>query len=174
MPELLIITQLLAGWLLADLIGGLFHWIEDRMGSPDWPIVGRHVIEPNRLHHAQPLAFTRGGFFARNWTTWLAVVAIVAPLFAMFGASPWLVAATAGGLLSNQVHYWAHLPSRAPTSVRVLQDLGLMQSSRHHQVHHAKPHDRRYCVLTDWLNPLLDRLRIWERFERAIPQRWLA
>ena len=174
MGELSIIAQLIAGWLLVDLIGGLFHWFEDRMGSPDWPILGRHVIGPNRQHHLQPLAFTRSGFISRNWTTWMAVAVIVAPLLAIFGTSVWLIAATLGGLMSNQVHYWAHLPSRAPASVRVLQDLGVMQSSRQHQLHHAPPHDRRYCVLTDWLNPLLDRLQVWSRLERMMPQRWLA
>ena len=174
MNEILFFAQLIAGWLLADLIGGLFHWMEDRLGSPQWPVIGHHVIEPNRLHHRKPMAFTRTGFLSRNWTTWLAVTVIAAPLFIIVGAAPWLVAATIGGAMSNQVHYWAHMPSRAPRPVRFLQDVGLLQSGMHHQLHHAPPHDRYYCVLTDWLNPLLDRLQLWRALERLVPARWLV
>jgi len=33
--------------LLADLISGIFHWWEDRYGNPNWPIIGKYIVEPN-------------------------------------------------------------------------------------------------------------------------------
>jgi ubiquitin-conjugating enzyme E2 variant len=38
----------------------------------------------------------------------------------------------------------------------------------HHQGHHTGQHTSRYCITTGWLNPLLDRIRFFRAFERAI------
>lgn len=173
----------IAGWLLADFLSGIVHWMEDRYGREDWPLLGKHVVAPNRLHHAAPLAFTRAPFMVRNGTTMIAALALAgglaAGLLALFGQLPWpvwlaLAVATIGGCLGNQVHYWAHLPRRAPAIVRAAQAIGLCQSRSQHSQHHAVPHLTRYCVLTDWLNPVLDRIRFWRMLERLLPQRWLA
>ena len=45
--------------------------------------------------------------------------------------------------------------------VRGLQEFGLIQSPRHHAGHHQPPYLTRYCTLTDYLNPVLDRLHVW-------------
>ena len=50
----------------------------------------------------------------------------------------------------------------------VLQEIGLLQSPVHHAGHHRPPSDRRYCVLTDWLNPVLDAVGIWALLERGL------
>src|SRR6185436_11725797 len=34
--------------------------------------------------------------------------------------------------------------------------------------HHTDPKSSHYCVLTNFLNPILDRLHLWNFFERAI------
>lgn len=175
MTEVLVFPlQLLAGWLLADFLSGLLHWIEDRFGRPAMPVLGPLVFAPNLLHHEQPLAFTRDSFLSRNGTTWAAVAVIAAPLVWFFGPAPWLVAAVIGGALANQVHYWAHRSPRVPRLVARLQAIGLLQSGREHQLHHAAPHRRRYCILTDWLNPLLDTVRFWSLVEAPLPRAWFA
>lgn len=170
----MLMVELLAGWLLADLLSGLLHWLEDRYGREHWPVLGNQVIAPNRLHHSRPLAFTRGTFLSRNGTTIVATAIIAVPLFAAFGAQPWLIAATIGGAMANQVHFWAHRPSHRPAIVSLLQEAGFLQSPAHHQRHHAPPHTRRYCILTNWLNPILDRVGVWSVAERFLPARWLA
>jgi hypothetical protein len=65
-----------------------------------------------------------------------------------------------GGALANEVHRYAHQPSAAPGWVRVLQEIGLCQSPKEHSAHHRPPHDANFCILTDWLNPLLEAIRL--------------
>lgn len=178
------VFAIVAGWLLADLVSGLVHWAEDRLALDHVPVIGTAVVAPNRLHHAQPMAFTRNGFLSRNGTS----VIGTAVLTAMVGGSLWflfgrdvpdqvwmgLAVATLGGAMANQIHYWAHVPNRAPGIVQAAQTIGLLQSRGHHARHHAKPQDQRYCVLTNWLNPALDRYGIWRRLERIVPAGWLT
>lgn len=170
-----ILATLLLGWLLADLISGVVHWAEDRFGHADWPVLGALVIAPNRHHHAQPLAFTRGqGFLRRNSTNIAASLIGGGLLWVIFGPSLLLAVLVFAGCIANQVHFWAHCPERAPAPVRLLQRLGLLQSRRQHGLHHLPPHRRCYCILSDWLNPTLDAARFWQIIEASIPRRWFA
>ncbi len=162
-----IIGQMVLGWLLADLVTGAFHWWEDNFGDVSWPIIGPWIIQPNRLHHSEPAAFTRHGFWARNRASIVAATIGAAMLGAMFGPQPWIAVLAIGGGLSNEVHRYAHQPSKAPAWLRVLQDTGLAQSAKRHAVHHRPPHQENYCILTDWLNPVLEAAGIWRGLDRA-------
>lgn len=162
------VGELLIGWLAADLMSGAFHWWQDRLASPHWPHVGPWLIEPSRLHHREPLAFVAGSFAYRNGATFAFVAGVAAAWLALLGPSLSLAAAMVGGALSTQIHYWTHRPSAGGTLVRVLQEIGVVQSPKHHAGHHRPPQDRRYCVLTDWCNPVLDALRVWDRLERLL------
>ncbi|PIW54592.1 MAG: hypothetical protein COW16_10405 [Sphingomonadales bacterium CG12_big_fil_rev_8_21_14_0_65_65_10] len=173
-PIASIMAQILLGWILADFLTGLFHWIEDRFGRPQMPVLGPLVFEPNRLHHAQPVAFTGDGFVTRNWTTWLGAAILWGPMFLMIGAPAWAIVGAFGTAMSNQIHYWAHRPSLAPGWAKPLQALGLLQSARHHARHHRPPHLTRYCINTDWLNPVLDTVKFWSLLEAPLPRRWFA
>lgn len=159
-----ILGQLLLGWLAADLLGGIVHWWEDRAAEVHWPVLGRYIVAPNREHHQSPQAFTRTSFLARNLLTMLAAGAIALLWLWTLGPSLTLAAAAIGGMVQNQVHFWAHNAQGAPGWVRVLQDVGLLQSPRQHGDHH-RLETRRYCILTNFLNPPLDALRIWDGLE---------
>lgn len=163
-----VLGQIILGWLFADFIGGSLHWWEDRVGREDMWLLGDYVIKPNRLHHSDPMAFTRESLWDRNWTTWAAVILIAVPLFWLWGFSVFLLAALAGGLLSNEVHRAAHVPFDMPRWVRLLQVTGFIQSARQHNVHHRPPQDIGYCVLSNWLNPWLDEFGLWQWLERAL------
>lgn len=166
-----IIGQLFLGWLLADLATGIFHWWEDRFGRVEWPVIGQWLIVPNRLHHTDPLAFTRHGFWHRNCASIVAAAVLATLLALLFGPAPWVIAVAFGGALSNEVHHYAHQPSRAPRWLRVLQQTGAIQSPREHGRHHRRPHETNYCVLTDWLNPLLEAANVWPRLEKLVGRR---
>ena len=163
-----LLGQIILGWMFADLIGGLLHWWEDRLAPETLWLLGPAVVQPNRLHHTDPLAFAVGSLWSRNWTTWAAVALIGAPLFLYWGFSVFLLAATIGGALSNEVHRAANLPTDMPGWVRLLQATGFIQSPRHHGQHHRIPQDLSYCVLTDWLNPWLDALDPWAWMEHGL------
>jgi len=163
-----IVGQVLLGWLLADLVPGAFHWWEDNFGDEDWPIVGPWIIRPNRLHHEAPLAFTKGGFWARNRASIVTALILGAGLVGAFGAQPWIIALAIGGGIANEIHRYAHQPSSAPSWLRVLQEIGLAQSPKEHAAHHRPPYfNANFCVLTDWLNPVLEAIGFWRRLSRA-------
>lgn len=163
-----ILGEILIGWLVADLGSGLVHWWQDRAARADWPLIGRRVIAATRLHHREVLAFTRSPVIERNLATWLVVALLSAAWAATAGPGLIWLAATLGGLVVGEVHRHAHLPAQAPRVVRVLQDTGLIQSPAHHAGHHRTPSDRRYCILTNWLNPALDALGFWSGLEAGL------
>ena len=168
----LILAKLLAGWLIADLLGGIVHWLQDRVLTEATPILGAGVIAANRRHHRDPMAFVAGSIWRRNGTTWLAAAVGSVLWLALAGPSLVWIAATIGGSLGSAVHFLAHQPRLAHPIVRVLQDIGLVQSAAHHAGHHRAPSERRYCPLTGWINPVLDGLGIWDRLEAVL--RWIG
>jgi ubiquitin-conjugating enzyme E2 variant len=169
--EPLMILQILGGWLLADFLGGVVHWWEDRVGDEAMPLIGRWVVAPNRLHHRDAMAFTRKSVLVRNWTA-LALIGLVGgACLALFGPSVVLITALVGAAVTVEVHYQAHLPNTTPpwlrSVLRPLWDIGLVQSPAAHNRHHERP-DSNYCALTGWLNPVLTHVRLWERLEWAL------
>lgn len=161
------------GWLVtvaaaltfADLASGLVHWWEDRYGDPAWPVLGPLVVRPNIVHHERPREFLRVSYWQRNYTT--LVPALVAAVLAW--RVPWLCLGLVILSQSNELHAWAH--SRCSWPVRMAQRAGLIQSPRHHAQHHAQPFGSHYCVVTDWLNPLLEAVRFWRGLEWCV---WLV
>lgn len=161
-----IVGELLLGWLAADFLTGAFHWWEDRHGRENWPLIGPWIIAPNRLHHVKPLAFLEKTFWGRNNANIAAAVLLGGILLATFGASWWLASMALGGAFANEIHRFTHQPSQAPRWVRVLQQTGLLQSPKGHAAHHRPPQDAHFCVLSDWLNPVLEDLGLWKLLER--------
>src|SRR6187402_3176872 len=70
-------------FLIADLVVGGVHWLEDSYGQPDWPVIGALVIAPNLLHHREPRAF-----LAKSW--WRSADAQVIAGAAVLGLAAWL------------------------------------------------------------------------------------
>lgn len=158
--------SIIVGYLLADLLAGFWHWIEDRYFETTWPIIGKYIAKPNELHHSQPAAFLNQSYWSRNWTTILPA-AIAFALALLAGGPLWLLWALAFVSQANEIHAWAHRRVQSRI-IRGLQEFGIFQSPRHHAVHHRAPFDCRYCVMSDLLNPTLDRFRFWVGLE------WLA
>ncbi len=164
-----ILGQALCGWLLADFLSGLFHWWEDRWPTEKMPLLGAWIIAPNRLHHRDPLAFTRGSFLDRNLFMIVTALIVSAIWLFLWGPSVLLLFTALGGGLINEVHRYAHQPaSKSPKFVSLMQATGIMQTTAHHAVHHRAPSDRHYCILSNWCNPFLDHLGFWDRLERGL------
>lgn len=165
---LLAFGQLLFGWLLADLFGGIVHWLEDRMLTARTPFLGG-IIAANRLHHAEPMAFISKDMVERNLATWLVAGLVSVSWLLLIGPSLIWLAASIGGVVSSGAHFLAHVRSSS-RFVIILQDVGLLQSSAHHAGHHRPGAARRYCVLTSLMNPILDGLGLWSALERLAIQ----
>lgn len=148
----------LACWLMADFMSGCLHWAEDRYFRADWPVIGKYVAVPNELHHTQQRAFLAGNYWTRNWTTILPAALCCAIAF----PSPWCLTFVFVSQ-ANEVHAWAH--QKCSRWIRMLQEIGLLQSASHHSRHHKSPFRVRYCAMSNWLNPILDEIRFWDGVE---------
>lgn len=161
------VAIILGAVVFAELFSGAVHWWEDRYGNPDWPIIGRWIVAPNIAHHQKPSALCENSYLNRNITVLLPCA--VGFALAYWLGSIWLMLGFAIMSQSNEVHSWAH-QRRGPV-IRFFQRLGVLQSPQHHKIHHTRPFDRYYCVMTNYLNPVLHRLRFWQRLEWIV---WLT
>lgn len=165
----------LSAYVAADFISGFFHWMGDTWGSPETPLAGKVFVRPFREHHIDQKAITRHGFIEVNGANCaISLVPLLATHFIPFGggaAVPVLMAVFFGTFLfwiflTNQFHSWAH-QDHPPRFVAVLQRLHLILPPEHHQVHHAAPYMKYYCITNGWLNEPLHRLRFFRILERV-------
>jgi ubiquitin-conjugating enzyme E2 variant len=85
--------------------------------------------------------------------------------------SPMVVLGALLGANANQVHKWSHrTPAENGPAVGLAQRLLLIQSPGHHHQHHSGRRNSHYCVLTNLLNPVLDRFRVWRGLEWVLRQ----
>jgi hypothetical protein len=158
--------QVVIVWLIADFVSGVFHWWQDAYGDPFWPVVGAHITRPNILHHYAPRALLAKSWFNSSRT--LLVMGLgIAALAWCAGLLSWPLLLGLGLLVNmNQVHKWSHRsPRENPGLVRWLQRVGVLQSPGHHREHHIDTRDTNYCILTNFVNPVLERLHLWAGLE---------
>ena len=168
MTVLLFIIWCLFCLMLADLLTGFGHWAEDTYGHLGMPEILRAlVIRDNLIHHHKPATILNGSYWERNYISIMLAMVLtgVALLFRMHDWRVFLVLAL--GSQSNQVHMWGHMV-RPPWPVKALQRVGLLQSPRHHSMHHRSPYACRFCTYTSILNPVLDRVKFWRGLEAGI------
>lgn len=164
-----IVAQTLGIVALADFVAGLIHWAEDAYFTEETPVLGPLIIRPNIVHHHYPRFFTRLSWWQSSWE--LVVVAAVILLIAWpLGLLSWQLGLFV--LLSvnaNEIHKMAH---RTRTEngplISTLQDWHILQTPRHHGLHHADPKNTYYCPITNFVNPVLERLQFWAHLENFI------
>lgn len=168
-------VALLAGYLVADLVSGIVHWMGDTLGSENAKWFGPAFTQPFREHHVDPRAISRHGFVETNGNT---CIVALPPLGAAHAWMPdeagvWFYLAAFAAALSmfsvaaNQFHKWAH-SVRVPRFVAWLQRSHLIIEPNHHNRHHEAPHRSHYCVLSGWMNPVADGLRLFRAAEHVI------
>jgi plasmanylethanolamine desaturase len=163
------LLQFIATVFAAEFVAGLVHWIEDAYIRDHTPLVGRLIGRPNTVHHYYPRFMTRHGW----WQTSRELVALAGVLIltACFGGwltwQVWLFAILAAN--ANEFHKWEHRSRKENGRfISFLQDIKILQTSRHHALHHTDPKNSHYCTMTNFLNPVLDRIFFWERLERFL------
>lgn len=166
MPAAQTVASLAAAVLVADFAVGVFHWIEDAYLREDCPVLGDLIARPNVLHHYRPRHFLRKSWMASCWDLWVLSGLVVAIAWGLDRLTPavWLFAILAGN--ANQIHKWAHRSRRENGPwINLLHDLRILQGPKHHAIHHTDPKSTHYCVITEFLNPVLERMRFWTRLE---------
>jgi ubiquitin-conjugating enzyme E2 variant len=165
---------ILAAVLLADLVSGLVHWAEDtyiRFKPRRKVRLFNLIARDNAIHHRRPRAFLERSWWQSSWDLLLVGGAILGAAMAAGHLSWALLLFVLLSVNANQLHKWAHRnPRENPTFVTWLQRAHLLQSPRHHGRHHAGRKDSHYCVVTSFLNPLLEEVDFWRRLERVVQQ----
>lgn len=164
-----IALELIAVVLFADFLAGVIHWAEDAYFTEETPVIGPLFIRPNIVHHHFPRFFTRLSWWQSSWDLVLvggALLLVAWPL----GWMCWqLVLFVALSINANEVHKWSHR-TRAENGrvISTLQDWHILQTPRHHSLHHSDPKNTYYCPITNLVNPLLEHVNFWGRLEGII------
>lgn len=170
----------IAGYLLADLLSGIVHFLADNFGSPETPFVGQGFVLPFRQHHVDPLGITRHGFFNTNGNNALVCVPILIPVAiwapvstssVWYGIGVFTWVTLFAVFITNQTHKWAHM-EKVSKPVAWLQTVGLILRKDHHDIHHVRPYNTHYCITVGAWNTLFERYRVFDRVERLI-RRWV-
>jgi hypothetical protein len=169
MAALLFLLQFLGVVLLADFVAGVVHWLQDAYGTEQTPLIGKHLIEPNIVHHHYPRYFTRLTWWQSSWDLVLVGIGILGGAAAL-GHLNWQVGLfVVISVNANQVHKWSHM-TRAEVGpiVAFLQDCRILLTPRQHALHHTDPKNTYYCPVTNLLNPVLEAIRFWDQLEALI------
>jgi ubiquitin-conjugating enzyme E2 variant len=150
----------------AEFAAGVVHWFEDAYVREDTPVLGQHMARPNIVHHHYPRFMTRNNWWQSSWDLCLlsALVVLIAWACGVLTWPVWVFALVAAN--ANQIHKWAHrTKAENGPVITFFQKIGLLQSTRHHALHHTDPKNSHYCTTTNFLNPILDGIRFWDGLE---------
>lgn len=162
---MLVVIKLFFTVILADLFSGFVHWLEDVYAKPGMPLVHRIAVE-NELHHTEPRAFLKKNWWQSSWDSILAGVVILIGAWQLSLLSWSLVLFTVLSANANQIHKWTHQNiQERPKLVTLLQQYKILQTTRHHAKHHSGEKNTHYCVITNLLNPVLEKINFWRRLE---------
>lgn len=161
--------NILNGYLAADFIMGVYHWIKDSYFGPYTPIIGKKFIWNSRLHHVRPryvVEFSNWDLFSSSakWTMlWMG------PLFLFTGLNPFMMSLFATISLNDVIHKYSHmLDHERPMWAIFMQKIYIFQSHDEHHLHHITPHEINYCPITPFLNVILEPLNFWKRLESVV------
>ena len=170
----IVLGAILAGYVAADLLAGIVHWLADTYGSPQTPLVGPTVIYGFREHHDAPERILQHDFIETNGAAAAAAVPLAVLALTLPSTAPAslfiktaLATLTLAVVATNQLHKWAHMP-HAPHAVRLLQRLRLVLRPEEHALHHTTPFRTHYCITTGWLNGPLARFRVFAGVEQVV------
>lgn len=165
------LVQLVATVFAAEFVAGLVHWFEDAYVREDTPLIGRWIARPNIVHHHYPRYMTRHSWWQSSADLFCLSAALIAVAwyFHLLTWQVWLFAVLTAN--ANEIHKWTHRTRKENGRIiSFLQDIKILQTAKHHARHHTDPKNSHYCTITNFLNPVLDRIRFWDALERLVAQ----
>ena len=154
------------GYILADVIMGIYHWIKDTYFGPFTPIIGKLFVWGSRLHHIRPKYVTefldRDLFFdSAKWTAlW------IGPLIYYLGFNPFLISLFTIIAINDIIHKYAHMSDqKRPYWASFLQKIYIFQSRDEHHLHHTYPYTTHYCPITPFVNVIFEKIQLWRKIE---------
>ncbi|PIA32972.1 hypothetical protein AQUCO_04200010v1 [Aquilegia coerulea] len=165
------ISFALFGYLMADLVSGIFHWAVDNYGDASTPFFGYH-IDAFVYHHQKPAMITKNEFANLNFRNAQTLMFILFPIG--FACNDPAILAFVGtffgcAMFGLQIHAWAHgNKTQLPSWVVALQRIGVLVSPIKHSLHHRPPFCNNYCMVSGVCNVFMDKLRVFEAMEVII------
>ena len=173
------IINLILAFTMADLLSGIFHWIEDSYITENnkWRLL-MMIGENNKRHHIDPQEMTRCHWI-KNMTSTVLIILPFVPITIIIekytNTSLYLIYLSMIFVsVANVIHRWSHMNTGVPRFIRILKYLKILQTNKHHRNHHKLASINppipgiAYCVMGNYLNPILDSLNIWRWLERII------
>lgn len=155
--------------LITDLFTGAVHWWEDAYGNPEWKFLGKSVVIPNLEHHQYPRKFLQHGMWPRIRLSLIIAIVLGSIAYALNILSWEVGFVLLYASFANEIHAITHKTDKENGRLICwIQKTGLIQSRRMHGHHHSSPYDINYCVLTNYMNPILNRLHFWTGIEKTI------
>lgn len=155
------IMSIIGGILFGDWITGVFHWMED-----SYDIRYFDISCYNRLHHVSPTNMLRHSNMQHIILSSLGWGVIL--LIGYYLGWPfWCMVGLWWSSFGPLIHKWAHQNNNNHMAIKMLQYIGLLQSPDHHHKHHIYTRGH-YCITTNYLNPILDKIGFWRKLESII------
>lgn len=152
--------------LLLDFISGFVHWAEDTFWHESTLFLGRWLVIPNESHHREPSILVRKSWFQSSWDLLLAGLVILGGAILLEELTWQLCIFVLVGINANQIHKWNHSPlDRVPKVIVFLQKIRLLQNQRDHLIHHSGEKNTAYCIITPFVNPIIDRLGFFKSLD---------
>jgi ubiquitin-conjugating enzyme E2 variant len=163
------VFEIFFGYIVADLIIGVYHWIKDTYFDPHTPLLGGIFIWSSRLHHIRPqyvTTFCDYDLFisSAKWTLLWIVPVFYYVEFSLFTIVLFLTIS-----LNDVVHKYAHMSdAERPEWATFLQNINVFQSAEEHHLHHTHPHITHYCPITPFVNTTLEKFDFWRKLEDLV------
>ncbi|WP_235292583.1 fatty acid desaturase family protein [Portibacter lacus] len=163
----MIILKIVVIILMADLLTGFFHFLLDQYGKPDARFF-KNAIKINLAHHENPRLMVDRTYWQLTKDSYYIGIALFA--ISLLWGFHWEIALLLiVGAQANILHKWAHMKrSEKSILIHFLQKIKVLQNKRHHGNHHRKPFDSYFCVMTNFWNPILERIYFWEGMVRLL------
>jgi ubiquitin-conjugating enzyme E2 variant len=154
---------------VADFIAGVIHWAEDAYFTENTPFIGPLFIRPNIVHHHYPRFFTHLSWWHSSRDLVLVGALLLLAAWPL-GLLCWQLGLfVALSINANEIHKWSHRTRKENGRlISLLQDWHILQTAQHHGLHHADPKNTYYCPITNFVNPVLERIAFWTRLEAVI------
>lgn len=169
-----VVLQIIIGFLLADIMSGFFHWIEDTYFDYciNIPILS-NISKDNELHHYFPRAMLQYSYFENIYVTFIltcfGILLIYLCIPKVIQKYPFgIITFSFFSITSNILHRFSHQRECENNPiVTLLQKCGILCSHKHHSLHHTNI-DEKYCVVTEYNNYILDFICFWRILEYII------
>lgn len=168
-----IAIQVILGFLVADILGGIFHWFEDTYLDYciDVPVLGT-ISRDNELHHYFPRSILAYSYLEHISVLLPLTIFILLLLWlcnrSVFKYHYFILSFFFFSVSTNIIHRFSHMRDCENNSfILFLQKTGIFSSHKHHSLHHEKTTEK-YCIISEYNNYILDQIYFWRILEGLV------